>query len=190
MSYPSRVFDKIHLTNNSDFKIPETAGIVCNGGGYFHQGIAIGNNNSDIPGSLRYNHDGLELKDKDRWINLKGFDNKEEFTNSIIVLNEDNLLQTTNLIIDKKDIYGAGNIEIESINNVKWPTEIGKEGNTLVYSQDGVLSVDTSPVSHYSNIVPSEETFDGKKGTLAFDDNCLYICIADNKWKKVSLVDL
>ena len=197
MSYQSTIFDKIQLTNSLDFKIPETASIVCNGGGYFGQGIAIGNNTSDIPGSLRYNSNGLELKLDDNWVNIKGFDVQDGFANSIIILNDDNLLQSSNIIIDDKDIYGINNIEINNIkssnldnlyiNNTKWPSEIGKKGDTLIYSEDGILSVNKNPVVYYTDNTPSEKEHDGKKGTIAFDDNFLYICINDNYWKKVKL---
>jgi hypothetical protein len=200
MSYQSAIFDKIQLTNSLDFKIPETASIVCNGGGYFKKGIAIGNNESDIPGSLRYNFNGLELKLDDSWVNIKGFDVGNGFANSIIIVNDNNLLQTSNIIIDDKDIYGINNLEVNNIissdvdnlyiNYTKWPSDIGKKGDTLVYSDDGVLSVNKSPVVYYTNDPPTENDIDGKKGTISFDKDYLYICVEDNCWKKVGLIDI
>lgn len=200
MSYQSAIFDKIQLTNSLDFKIPETASIVCNGGGYFKKGIAIGNNESDIPGSLRYNFNGLELKLDDSWVNIKGFDVGNGFANSIIIVNDNNLLQTSNIIINDKDIYGINNLEVNNIissdvdnlyiNYTKWPSDIGKKGDTLVYSDDGVLSVNKSPVVYYTNDPPTDNEYDGKKGTISFDNDYLYICVEDNRWKKVGLIDI
>lgn len=199
MSYQSAIFDKIQLTNSLDFKIPETASIVCNGGGYFGQGIAIGNNESDIPGSLRYNFNGLEFKLEDSWVNIKGFSIGDGFANSIIIMNDDNLLETSNIIIDDKDIYGINNLEVNNIisselnnlyiNHTKWPSDIGKKGDTLIYSEDGVLSVNKNPIVYYTDNVPSEKECDGKKGTISFDNEYLYVCVDDNCWKKVKLED-
>lgn len=68
----SRVYDKIKITNDEKFTIPETSSIFCNGGATFRQGITIGNNNATSEGSIRYNTEleRMQYKTKNNWFNL------------------------------------------------------------------------------------------------------------------------
>ena len=193
----SRSFERLELTDNSDLKIPETSTLLCYGGGFFGRGIAIGNNNSSIPGSLRYNNQSLQLRHTNNWVNIKGFVYSSDRYNSLIKLNEDNVLENTNIILTDENMSGLNSIETNIlhspdnfplyINNTQWPLQIGKEGNTLVYSETGVLSVDEKAITYHTDILPLAEDYSGKKGTLHFDDTHLYVCVGEDKWKRILL---
>lgn len=78
----SPIYNRLHLTNNQEFTIPETASLFCSGGGIFRNGIAIGNNNSNIPGSIRFNNNKLEYLKNEEWANLLEFNNSNIPANS------------------------------------------------------------------------------------------------------------
>lgn len=191
---------RLELTYDADLKVPDCAALLCHGGAVFGRGISIGNNNSSIPGSLRYNEDTLQLRHDNTWVNVKGFVYGSNKINSVVKINEDNFLENTDIIIDQNTMSGLSILETEHIvspenknlhiNNTQWPTETGQVGNTLIYSSPGILSVNTDPLTYYTDIAPSETTCDGKKGTFAFDSGYLYVCIEDNLWKKVALNDI
>lgn len=59
--------------------------------------------------------------------------------------------------------------------------------------------VDIIPEDEYSSTgtflfvgqsVPTTSTSTGIKGQVAFDDSYIYLCVADNTWKRVALSDL
>ena len=93
----TKVFNRIKLTSNEDFTIPETATMFCSGGGIFRNGIAVGNNNSIIPGSIRFTENKLQYKKFENWINITGnFDNNCK-ENSIVIFGSDGEIKDTNI---------------------------------------------------------------------------------------------
>jgi len=157
----SRTFHRLKLTSNEEFTIPETATLFCSGGGIFRNGIAIGNNNSIIPGSIRFSENKLQYLKNEGWLNITGFfeDNCRE--NSIAKFGNDGELKDTNILIENNDISGVDVLESEyvvppdgkniKIGNIQWSNSIGDTNKTLIFTEPGVIEPSDGPVLIYDS---------------------------------------
>ena len=66
----------------------------------------------------------------------------------------------------------------------------GAQGLALLQSLVQALSSISSNVSHLASVVPPPATSasPGIAGSLAIDSGFLYVCIATNSWKRITLV--
>lgn len=67
LKYESKQFDRIHIKNTEEPIRPSNCSILCNGAGFFHKGLIIGNNSSITPGAIRYRENQLEYCDDTSW---------------------------------------------------------------------------------------------------------------------------
>jgi hypothetical protein len=266
----SKTFSRLNITNNEEFTIPETASLFCAGGGIFRNGIAVGNNNSIIPGSIRFTNNQLQYRTSTGWVNITGLVINDNNLNSNNLnsnnLNSNNLnninikensitkfgsngeLKDTSLYIENSNITGVELLETEYIvppenknliiGNIQWPTTNGNKNHTLRFLSPGILEPSQGPVPIYDasveinkliyfenkdgklsssnisilneklteingklNIVnskngqkinfltkpPQTSTSPGKKGDFAWDENCIYMCVSNNIWKRTLL---
>ena len=196
----SKVLDRIKITNNEDFTIPETASLYCSGGGIFKKGISIGSNQSIIPGSIRFINDKLEYRKSDKWVNIS-FETKEETLeenkevklkdkiNSLLKFGLDGEIKETPIYIENSNITGIELIETDYIsskndlsiasNNID--INLNRNGKLSIFNNDNIINFITSP--------PQLSKSPGNKGDFAWDDNYIYICIDTNKWKRSILDD-
>ena len=236
----SKVFSRIHITNSEEFTIPETASLCCAGGGIFRKGLAIGNNDSIVPGSMRFANDRLQYRTSNDWYNIYGF-NEEPKENSIIKAGLNGELKKTQLYIENSNLIGADLIETEYIvppenknliiGTIQWPTTTGHKNHTLRFVEEGILEPSEGPVPIYdasvkinkllyfenkdgklkssnisvvnndvngidtlsckslliTNSAPTSSTSPGTKGNIVWDNDYIYVCVADNTWKRTPL---
>lgn len=189
----SPIYNRLHLTNNEEFTIPETASLFCSGGGIFRNGLAIGNNNSIIPGSIRYNDNKIQYLKNEGWINVTGFFNNNSRENSIVKFGNDGELTDTNILIENNDIIGTETIETEYITP---PDGKDLNINNLFINHNGTISnngkislknENNSKKVSFSVGVPENSNSPGEEGDIAFSENYIYICIDTNKWKRVKI---
>lgn len=171
----SPIYNRIKITNNENFTIPETASLFCSGGAYFRNGIAIGNNSSIIPGSMRYNvnNNKLQFLNNEGWFNITGFSDNNCKENSIVKFKDNGIISDTNILIENNDIINVDTIQVEHISPPEDTLKINTENCPIIFG-----------------VCPPKETCNGIKGSISYDDKFLYICINDNKWKKITLEDL
>jgi hypothetical protein len=159
----SRTFHRLKLTDNEDFTIPETASLFCSGGGIFRNGIAIGNNNSIIPGSIRYSENKLQYLKNEGWLNVTGFFENNCRENSIAKFGSDGELKDTSILIENNDIAGVEVLETEflvppygknlKIGNIQWPSDAGSVNHVLRFTSPGILEPSAEPVPIYDAAV-------------------------------------
>ena len=155
----TKTYHRLRLTSNEEFTIPETVALFCSGGGIFRNGIAIGSNESIIPGSLRFVNNKLQYLKNEGWLNVSGFFENNCRENSIAKFGRDGELTDTNILIENNNISGVDVIETEYITppdnknlmlgNIQWPTDIGKVNHSLRFVEPGVLEPSTDPVPIY-----------------------------------------
>lgn len=155
----SPVYNRLQLTSNEEFTIPETSALFCSGGGIFRNGIAIGNNNSIIPGSIRYNENKVQYLKNEGWINITGFFENNCRENSIAKFGNGGELSDTNILIENNDITGIETIETEYIvspdgknlklGGIQWPMAIGDTYQSLRFTSPGILETSNDPVPIY-----------------------------------------
>ena len=179
---PSRIFNRLMITGNENFTIPDTASLYCAGGGIFQNGIAIGNNNSIIPGSIRYNDNKLQYKKKEDWVNISfSFENKF-IENSITKFGSDGELKDTNILIENNDITGIETLETEYIttpNNAELTIKTLNKINMSNGNNGQCINFLSSP--------PERSNSDGFKGDYAWDNEYIYMCVNENEWKRTYL---
>ena len=179
----AKTFSRLNITNNDEFTIPETSALFCAGGGIFRKGIAVGNSNSIIPGSIRFTDNQLQYRISTGWINITGFivnnndnsiddnndDNKSliqninDKENSIIKFGSNGELKETPLYIENSNITGVELLETEYIippdnknliiGNIQWPTMSGDKNHTLRFSSPGILEPSQGPVPIYDSSI-------------------------------------
>lgn len=159
----SRNFHRLKLTYDENLTIPETAALFCSGGGIFRNGIAVGNNNSIIPGSIRYSENKLQYLKNEGWLNVSGFfeDNCRE--NSIAKFGNDGELKDTNILIENNDIAGVEVLETEylvppegknlKLGNIQWTSSSGDTNQVLRFTGPGILEPSENPVPIYDAAV-------------------------------------
>lgn len=211
----SRIFNRLKITSNEEFTIPETASLFCSGGGIFRKGIAMGSSKSIIPGSIRFLNDKLQYLKFNGWLNITGFFEQNCRENSIVKFGSDGELEDTDILIENNDITGVNLIETEYIippddkninitnNNDINLTTTGDGNINLSTTGDGNINLNTTFVDLDGklNIVntnndqkitflsspPLTSTSIGSKGDYAWDDTYIYMCVADNMWKRTML---
>lgn len=188
----SPIYNRLQITNNEEFTIPETASLFCSGGGIFRNGLAIGNNKSIIPGSIRYNDNKIQYLKNEGWINVTGFFNNSK-ENSIVKFGKDGELNDTNILIENNDIIGTETIETEYIIS---PNGKDLNINNLFINENGTISKNgkislknenNSKKVSFSLDKPEHSNSSGEEGDIAFDTQYIYICIAKNTWKRTKL---
>lgn len=187
----SKVLDRLKITNSEDFTISETASLFCSGGGIFKKGISVGNNESIIPGSIRFIDDTLEYRKNDKWVHIT-WENKENSTdadkiNSLVKIGLDGELKETPIYIENSNITGVELIETDYIsskndlsitgNNVD--IQLNENGRLSIVNNNNIINFITSP--------PEESTSSGNKGDFSWDSNYIYICVENNNWKRTIL---
>ncbi len=181
----SRIYDKLLLKNDEKFTIPDTATLFCSGGGYFRKGIAIGNNNSNIPGSMRYNNGNLQVKISDEWLTLTGFFNNNCLPTSLVVFGENGNILDSEITLEDSNINNVNQLETEFIvppinkrlilGNIKWPELPGGEGDSLIFTEDGDLQINTNPLLTYNlNYSLNNLLFFDEKGRVKSSDISVY----------------
>ena len=209
----SRIYDRLKLTNSQDLTIPESATLFCAGGGIFQNGIVIGNNNSVIPGTIKYNSK-LEYLKNNEWVTLIGHNNNNYKQNSILLYDENGNVIPSDISIENKDIIGAESIEVESIispdsknltlNNILWPSTLGETNRTLIFTDPYTLNISDKPVLLYNvdsesnrllylddnkNIISSDiEIEDGRitANILEVNNSIISLILVDNTLKTSS----
>ena len=189
----SPIYNRLQLTHNEEFTIPETASLFCSGGGIFRNGLAIGNNNSIIPGSIRYNDNKIQYLKNEGWINVTGFFNNNSRENSIVKFGNDGELTDTNILIENNDIIGTETIETEYITP---PDGKDLNINNLFINHNGTISnngkislknENNSKKVSFGVGIPENCNSPGEEGDIAFSEDYIYICIDTNKWKRSKL---
>lgn len=189
----SPIYSRLQLTNNEEFTIPETASLFCSGGGIFRNGLAIGNNNSIIPGSIRYNDNKIQYLKNEGWINVTGFFNNKSKENSIVKFGNDGELTDTNILIENNDIIGIETIETEYITP---PDGKDLNINNLFINQNGTISnngkislknENNSKKVSFNVGIPENSNSPGEEGDIAFGEDYIYICIDTNTWKRAKI---
>jgi hypothetical protein len=61
---------RIFSTYSIPFTDKVTFGLKVKGGAIFEQGVVIGDNESTIPGTLRYRNNELQLRNDKEWVSL------------------------------------------------------------------------------------------------------------------------
>ena len=178
---PSRNFHRLNITSRENFTIPDTAALFCSGGGIFQNGITVGNNNSIIPGTIRFNKNKLQYKKIEDWLNITGFFENNSKENSIVKFGSDGELKDTNILIENNDITGVDILETEYIIT---PDNLDlniKTSNTINMSNNNGQKINflSSPPENYNS--------PGNMGDYAWDINYMYMCVNDNIWKRTSL---
>ena len=70
---------------------------------------------------------------------------------------------------------------------------LGEDSAGMIPRLDGLGKLDfnmiiqPSDLDHVTVPVPAEINSTGTKGTIAFDEDYLYVCVAQNKWRRVQL---
>lgn len=158
----SRIYDRIWITNNENFTIPDTASLFCSGGGIFRNGIAVGSNNSIIPGSIRFDDNKLQYLRNEGWLNISGlYKNSDNKENSIVTVGNDDELKSTDILIEDKDISGINTLETEyvvppedkslKLGSIEWPEIPGNTNHSLRFVSPGVLISSLDPMPVYSS---------------------------------------
>lgn len=80
-------------------------------------------------------------------------------------------------------VHVQNGYEIRELHDVLQTNVLDRD--TLVY--DSATSIYKNSPIRASAVVPLSSSSTGKAGTIAHDDNYLYICIANNSWKRISL---
>jgi hypothetical protein len=178
---PSRNVHRLMITSNENFTIPDTASLICLGGGIFKNGIAIGNNNSIIPGSIRYNNNKLQYKKLEDWVNIS-----ESFVNnckehSIAKFGSDGELKDTNISIENNDITGIDLLETEYI------TTLDNVDLKITTSNKINMSNNNGQNINFLSDPPLNSKSVGSKGDYAWDKDYIYMCIDENEWKRTQL---
>ena len=71
-------------------------------------------------------------------------------------------------------------------------TELGTttiDGNTTIYealSVQGIINATVSSI-RIKNQTPASATATGTTGTIVYDSNYIYVCVATNTWKRVAI---
>jgi hypothetical protein len=143
----SKTFSRLNITNNEEFTIPETASLFCAGGGIFRNGIAVGNNNSIIPGSIRFTNNQLQYRTSTGWVNITGLVINDNNLNSNNL--NDNNLNSNNL--------NSNNLNSNNLNSNNLNNNISniKENSITKFGSNGELK-DTSLYIENSNITGVE----------------------------------
>ena len=63
-------------------------------------------------------------------------------------------------------------------------------GSLTLDSADGVVIKGKTVIEDYDTTVPTETGSTGTKGEIRWDATNLYVCIAANTWKKITLEDI
>lgn len=178
---PSRIFHRLNITSNENFTIPDTAALFCSGGGIFQNGIAVGNNNSIIPGSIRYNKNKLQYKKIEDWLNVTGFFENNCKENSIAKFGSNGELTDTNILIENNDITGIDVLETEYVitpDNVDLNIKTSNKIN---------MSNNNGQTINFLSSPPTSATSPGSIGDYAWDTNYMYMCVNNNTWKRTPL---
>ena len=163
----SKTFDRLNITNNEEFTIPESSSLFCSGGGIFKKGIAVGNNKSIIPGSIRFINNILQYRKLNGWYSILGFPylegNQEISNNNLIIKNSNGELKETQIYIENRNITDVELIETEyivppenknlMIGNIQWPTQIGLKNHSLRFLNNGILEPSEGPVPIYDTSI-------------------------------------
>lgn len=166
----SRVVDRILIRNNEEFTIPETASLVCRGAGLFNGGLQIGTNNSITPGSIRYDNDYLQILKKTGWSNVITSSETSASDNVITVLNSEGELQGSNISLT--------NASLSSDEDMYFT--VNDSNNRIIFSNPSETISFLAPA-------PANATSPGVRGEIAWDENYLYVCVANNTWKRTAL---
>ena len=159
-------YDRLIINNNSKFTVPETASLVCKGGAILNGGIQLGNNEGTADGTLRYNKNGLQIRDNE-FKKVATYNPISEQKNSIIKFSSDGTIDSTNITVSDS----SGSI----LNGV---TEI-KTANQLKFS-NGTRNI------NFLAKPPTSTSSSGNKGDFAWDDNHIYIYTSVG-WKRSNL---
>ena len=162
MDKKTAVYDRLKINNDQNLTIPETASLFCSGGAVFRKGVAIGDNDSIIPGTLRYNDNTLQVRKFEDWKTITTQQGTGE-DSSIVTFNKDGEIQGSNIKIETNQLVGVEHIEPD-LDCVNIPR---------VNVQEKLII----PFGTPTNI--------GIKGEIKFDSNYLYICVDHNTWKRI-----
>jgi len=192
----TRILNRLNITYDEEFTIPETAALFCAGGGFFRNGIVVGNNNSTIPGSMRSCEDKLQHRKLNKWVTLAGFSEDNCKENSIVKFGKEGELEDTNILIKENSIVGVDFLETEYIiapNNkdINLCTTEGEiKLNSTFVDANGKMCITNN--KNYENInflssPPENSSSSGEKGDFAWDKDYFYMCVAKNTWKRTPL---
>lgn len=160
-------YNRVLITNDSKFTIPETASLVCRGGGLFNGGVQIGNNNATMNGTLRYNGNGLQIR-HNSFRKVATFEPGTDQEDSIVKFSSTGEIESTNIAV-----VGSENSGLDGV------SEIMSSGTLkLSNPSQNINFLATPPTTSISN---------GEKGDFAWDENFIYICVSDNNWRRAEL---
>jgi hypothetical protein len=167
MDKKTAVYDRLKINNDQNLTIPETASLFCSGGAVFRKGVAIGDNDSIIPGTLRYNDNTLQVRKFEDWKTITTQQGTGE-DSSIVTFNEDGEIQGSDIKIENNQLLGVDQIEadLDCVNIPK--VNVGDK-----------LIIPYGTISNFNS--------KGEKGQVTFDDKYLYLCIDDDKWSRIQI---
>lgn len=97
------------------FTDPVTYGLRTKGGAIFEQGLVVGDNDTVIPGALRFRDGGLQTRVFDKWMKLAGVDITPGVEDAIVTFDEKGDLQASDAILSGSDLTGLSLLETEAI---------------------------------------------------------------------------